>query len=146
MLELYRKRMSYMTGTTPSDSIKMVHDNITNDSFVYDANYKRCKIGDEYVDAKFMQGTTTDVDDDRPYYILQFRPHETHKIGTIIDIPDNQVIQEDYDYNSDDELEYMGQDIYYHCSDGEEYYDYDKALEHEIWWLKQERTKNDEEN
>ena len=45
-----------------------------------------------------MQGTTTDVDDDRPYYILQFRPHETHKIGTIIDIPDNQVIQEDYDW------------------------------------------------
>lgn len=98
MLELYRKRMSYMTGTTPSETIRIAHDNITNDSFVYDANYRKCKIGTEYVDAKFMQGTTTDVDDDKPYYILQFRPHETYKVGTIIDIPDSQVIQEDYDW------------------------------------------------
>ena len=98
MLELYKKRMLYMTGTTPSNSMKMIHDNIMNDSFIYDVDYKIFKIGDKYVDAKFMQGTTTDVDDDKPYYLLQFRPHENYKIGTIIDIPDDHVIQEDYDW------------------------------------------------
>lgn len=98
MLELYKKRMSYVTGNTPSDSMRMIHDDIINDSFIYNGNYRKCKIGDAYVDAKFIQGSTTDVDDDKPYYILQFRPHESYKVGTIIDIPDDQIIQEDYDW------------------------------------------------
>jgi hypothetical protein len=67
-------------------------------------------------------------------------------IERIAELTLKEIVQADYDYNSDDELEYMGQDIYYRCSDGEEYYDYDEALEHEIWWLKQERTETNEEN
>ena len=51
---------------------------------------------------------------------------------------------EDFDYNYDEELEYRGLDSVYVCSDGEEFGDYDEALEHEIWWLQQERVDNNE--
>ena len=46
---------------------------------------------------------------------------------------------EDYDYNYDEELEYRGLESVFVCSDGEEFEHYDEALEHEIWWLQQER-------
>ena len=47
---------------------------------------------------------------------------------------------ENYDYNYDEELEYMGMDSVFVCSDGLEFEDYDEALAHEIWWLQQEKN------
>ncbi len=49
---------------------------------------------------------------------------------------------EDYDYNYDEEMEYRGLDSVYVCSDGEEFEDYDDALDHELWWLQQERKED----
>ena len=54
---------------------------------------------------------------------------------------------ENYDYDYEERLQYTGLDSVCVCSDGEEFSDYDEALEHEIWWLQQERMdKNESEN
>lgn len=67
-------------------------------------------------------------------------------IERIAELTLREIVEEDYVDNWDDEPEYWGLTSYYRCSDGKEYYDYDEALEHEIWWLKQERTETNEEN
>lgn len=98
MFDLYKRRMAYTMGTSPSEAMRKAHDDVIDDSFVYDVAYKRCKINGEYVDAKFQLGSTTDVDDDKPYYRLQFRPSYNCKIGTIVDIPEDKYVESDYEW------------------------------------------------
>lgn len=113
MLELYRKRLS-VHGATPSNYFQNSHDDIINASFVFDPNYKKCLLNGYQIDAKFQRGSTTDVDDDRPYYYLEFRPDEpmlsvTYNedgtsvspqvyIGAIIDMPEDHPLISDYDW------------------------------------------------
>lgn len=47
--------------------------------------------------------------------------------------------QENYDYDYDENLQYMGMDSVFVCSDGLDFEHYEEALEHEIWWLQQEK-------
>ena len=113
MFDLYRKRLS-VSGSTQSDCFRADHDNIMNASFCHDPNYKKCLINGYTVDAKFQLGSTTDVDDDRSYYYLEFRPDEpllgvTYnddgtsilpqiRIGAIIDMPEKHPLVSDYDW------------------------------------------------
>ena len=46
--------------------------------------------------------------------------------------------EEDWDYNYDDEPYVCGYYDVFTTSDGEEFSNYEEAVEHEIWWLKQE--------
>ena len=49
---------------------------------------------------------------------------------------------EQYDYDYDENLQYTGLDSVFVCSDGEEFEHYEEALDHEIWWLQQERLED----
>lgn len=115
MFDLYKKRLNTF-GVAPSNYHKNNHDEIVNDSFCFDPNYKRCLIDGFSVDAKFQVGSTSDIDDDKPYYQLEFRPSEPFKhrfkvnpddedfheplikMGTIIDIPEDDPIEDDYEW------------------------------------------------
>lgn len=113
MFDLYKKRLA-ASGSTPSASFQSDHDNIINASFCYDPNYKKCLLNGRQIDAKFQLGSTTDVDDDRSYYYLEFRPDEpllgvTYDdealpiapqihIGAIVDIPERHPVISDYDW------------------------------------------------
>lgn len=113
MFDLYKKRLN-LYGKTPSNYFKDSHDESINASFCYDPNYKRCLLNGNYVDAKFQHGSITDVDDDRPYYYLEFRPDEpllgiTYDnqgtpvapqihVGTILDMPEDHPLVSDYDW------------------------------------------------
>lgn len=46
--------------------------------------------------------------------------------------------EEDWDYNYDDEPYVCGYYDVFTTSDGEKFSDFEGALEHELWWLKQE--------
>ena len=51
----------------------------------------------------------------------------------------------DYDYDYDDNLYLCGYVTYYTTSDGYDFCeDFDGALEHECWWLAQERGKQND--
>ena len=113
MFDLYKKRLN-VYGKTPSNYFKDSHDESVNASFCYDPNYKRCLLNGHPVDVKFQHGSTTDVDDDRPYYYLEFRPNEpllgtTYDndgmlvvpqicIGAILDMPEDHPLVSDYDW------------------------------------------------
>lgn len=113
MFDLYKKRLN-ASGKTPSNYLKNSHDDAINASFCYDPNYKKCLLNGYQVDAKFQLGSTTDVDDDRSYYYLEFRPDEpllgvTYddeglpivpqiRVGAIIDMPEDHPLISDYDW------------------------------------------------
>lgn len=113
MFDLYKKRLG-VHGATPSNYLKNSHDEAVNASFCFDPNYKQCLINGYKIDTKFQRGSTTDVDDDRPYYYLEFRPDEpllnvTYNndgtpinpqiyIGAIIDMPEDHPLISDYDW------------------------------------------------
>lgn len=113
MFDLYKKRLG-VHGGTPSNDFKRNHDDVINASFCFDPNYKRCLLNGHFIDAKFQHGSTTDVDDDRPYYYLEFRPDEpllnvTYGedgttinpqiyIGAILDMPEDHPLMSDYDW------------------------------------------------
>lgn len=46
--------------------------------------------------------------------------------------------EEDWDYDIEDEPYVCGHFDVYTTSDGQEFSDYDEAVEHEVWWLSQE--------
>ena len=52
---------------------------------------------------------------------------------------------QDYDYDYDDNLVESGMIDVYTTTDGTVFYEYEEALNHETWWLNQERPDEDEE-
>ena len=88
MFELYKKKLGY--GEQKSyDYGKMLrsHNNeISNQSFEYDAAYIKCLINGETVDAKYFYGSAGDVNKDEPRYNLQFRSGVHYPIGSIVSI------------------------------------------------------------
>ena len=48
--------------------------------------------------------------------------------------------EEEYEYDWDEEPYFWDLQNIYRTSDGEEYGDFEDAVEHEEWWLKQEHT------
>lgn len=51
----------------------------------------------------------------------------------------------DYDYNYEEELEYVGDTEFYATPDGEKFYDYESAVGHTIEWLLSDEDLEEEE-
>jgi hypothetical protein len=51
------------------------------------------------------------------------------------------LVAEDWDYDWDETLYSRGVRDFYQASDGSVFEDYDEAIAHELWWLRQEVEK-----
>ena len=107
MFELYKKKLGY--GEQKSyDYGKMLrsHNNeISNQSFEYDAAYIKCLINGETVDAKYFYGSAGDVNKDEPRYNLQFRSGVHYPIGSIVSIEEEEYDESEYAYWKREDIE-----------------------------------------
>lgn len=88
MLDNYKRRMS-LIGKTMGAALKKQSDDIMNETFTNDIQFRKVKINGEYVDAKYITYTYYSLAADAVDYHLQFRPGIHYPIGTYVDVPDD---------------------------------------------------------
>lgn len=88
MLEKYKKRMA-LQGQYMGEALKKQSDDIMNATFTNDIQFRKVKINDEYIDAKYITYTYYSISGDNVDYHLQFRPGVHYPIGTYVDVPDD---------------------------------------------------------
>ncbi len=116
MFSFYRRKMSHFV--TPSESIRSSNIMLIDKTFRYDPAYSIALINNEPIEIKFLQSTTYSADRDISPNAVQFRPNVKKQIGTIIDIPEYEYDDFDYDIWKDEELQYRAR---YIASDGKHY-------------------------
>ena len=73
MLDLYRKRLQ-QSGNHMGEVLKNQSDMIMNATFTRDIAYRKCRINNMPVDAKYIVHTYYNISKDAVDYHLQFRP------------------------------------------------------------------------
>lgn len=89
MLDSYKRLLQSKKGNCIGEALNSQSIKIVDATFKNDPAYRKCRIHDELVDAKYFTNTKYSINKDHVDYHVQFRPGVHYPIGTYIDIPND---------------------------------------------------------